>query len=122
MSVTKIRERRRTMRFDKVFPVTVSSEHYGEVGAVARNISSGGMLIETGVQFPLGSLVHVHFQIPDSSEDISACAEVKNHYSLNYCEGPLQCSARGVGVRFLEFQEADEGRLRDSLTPYRTLH
>ncbi len=110
------------MRFDKVFPVSISAECYGEVAAVARNISAGGMLIETPFPFPLGSEVRVHFQMPDSRGAISVRAEVKNHYALNYCEGDEQHSARGMGVRFLEFVQDGAERLEVSLSGARTLH
>lgn len=122
MTCPKPRDKRASMRFEKVFPVTVASEDFGEVGAVARNISSGGMLIETPSPLPLGSLVQVHFQIPDSQESIVARAEVKNHYAFNYTEGGAFRWARGMGVRFVEFVEESGDVLRSSLTRFRTLH
>jgi hypothetical protein len=111
-------ERRITMRFTKVFQVRVSSEDFGEVSAVARNISAGGMLIETPAPLPLGSEVRVHFAIPDSQSSIIVRAEVKNHYAFNCCDG----AARGMGVRVLEFVEDGADVLRSSLTRFRTLH
>jgi hypothetical protein len=90
------------MRFNKVFSVILSSEE-GEIEAVARNISAGGMLIETPSLPPLGSEVRVSFRVPDSDACLVARAEVKNHYVFNYYEGEGLRWARGVGVRFLEF-------------------
>ena len=55
------------MRFNKAFPVSVSSEDYAEVPAVARNISEGGMQIETPCPLPLGSHVRVHFRLIDAT-------------------------------------------------------
>lgn len=115
-------EQRTSMRFEKVIPVGLSTEEYGEIGAVARNISSGGMLIETPAPMPLGSEVRVHFQIPDSQGSLVARAEVKNHYCFNYYEDGTPRQARGMGVRFLEFLEDGAERLRLTLTRYRTLH
>ena len=123
MSLPKPREHRTSLRFNKVFQVLVETEEFAETMAVARNISSGGMLIETIVPPPLGSEVRVKFDIPDSQAQIVARAEVKNHYVFNYCDedGRLRW-ARGMGVRFVEFLEDGEEMLRLSLTKCRTLH
>jgi hypothetical protein len=111
-------EQRTSIRFNKVFEVLVSSEDFGEVACVARNISLGGMLIETPCVLPLGSCVQVRFQIPDSDGSIIARAEVKNHYVFNYAEAGAMRWARGMGVRFLEFDaHEDADKLMESLTP-----
>ena len=122
MTLLKPRDQRASMRFEKVIPVAVETEEFGEIGAVARNISAGGMLIETPSPMPLGSEVRIHFQIPDSQGTLVARAEVKNHYCFNYCEDGAPRHARGMGVRFLEFLEDGEERLRLTLTRFRTLH
>jgi hypothetical protein len=119
------REQRATIRFNKVFEVSLSSEDYGEIGAVARNISIGGMLIETPSVPPLGSEVRIRFQIPDSDASIIVRGEVKNHYVFNYAEAGALRWARGIGVRFLEFLADGADQLRVSLggrTRMRTLH
>jgi hypothetical protein len=118
----KLLDKRTSIRFTKVFQVSVSSEDFGEVGAVARNISAGGMLIETPSPLPLGSEVKVHFQIPDSHDAIVARAEVKNHYAFNYYDDGQRRWARGMGVRFTEFIEDGAQLLSASLTRLRTLH
>ena len=100
----------------------VATEGYGELQAVARNISAGGMMIETALPFPLGTEMTVAFEMPDSHAAITARAEVKNHYAFNYCESGEPRSARGIGVRFLEFVEDGDRVLRSSLTRARTLH
>jgi hypothetical protein len=110
------------MRFNKVIQVSVSSEDYGEIPAVARNISSGGMQIETAAPLPLGSHVQVHFRLSDDAAGLVARAEVKNHYSFNYSEGGRLCWSRGMGVRFLEFTDEADGVLRSSLRRLGTLH
>src|SRR5262245_59829095 len=114
-----MREQRAAMRFVKVIPVSIETEDYGEYGAIARNISSGGMLIETCSPMPLGSQIRVPFQIPDWHAVVTARAEVKNHYALNWQGGG---HARGMGVRFLEFLDDGGDLLRLSLTRFRTLH
>jgi hypothetical protein len=122
----KPRDRRASIRFDKVFKVTVQTEGYGEMQAVARNISEGGMMIETPMPFPLGTELTVAFEMPDSHSTISARAEVKNHYAFNYSESGEPRSARGIGIRFVEFREPAERSGRTDVPPpptrARTLH
>jgi c-di-GMP-binding flagellar brake protein YcgR len=122
MAVHQRIEKRASIRFSKVFEVFISSEQFGEFAAIARNISEGGMLIETVSPFPLGSECRVRFQIPDSEASLIARAEVKNHYCFNYAHrGCLRC-ARGMGVKFLEFLEDQSEHFRVSLSRMRTLH
>jgi hypothetical protein len=103
-------EKRIDMRFDKVFPVIVGSEIYGDSAGVARNISTGGMLVEMMEPLPLGSVVTVHFRGSDGRSEIVARAEVKHHYCLNYSQTGEPASSRGIGLRFLEFvDEAGAG-------------
>ena len=118
-------EKRAALRFEKVIPVSVESEDFGPMGAIARNVSEGGMMIETPSPMPLGSEVRVRFLSPDGGGSIVVRAEVKNHYALNYSGG----HARGMGVRFLEFLADGAERLAGALEPmpgigarWRTLH
>ena len=122
MALTSPREQRTSFRFIRVIPISYASEEFAEVRAVARNISSGGMLIETPFPPALGSEVRIHFQIPDSQASIMARAEVKNHYVFNYSDKGEPRVARGMGVRFLEFVEDGEQAMRSSFARWRTLH
>ena len=90
------------MRFDKIFPVQVESTLYGTIRCIARNISCGGMFLETVEPFPLGTEVQIHFA--HAGESIVARGEVKNHYFFNYAEGPSPRSLSGMGIRFLRFE------------------
>src|SRR5688572_7194326 len=110
MITPKPRDRRASIRFDKVFRVIVQTEGYGEMHAIARNISEGGMMIETPLPFPLGTELTIAFEMPDSHAAITAKAEVKNHYAFNYNESGEPRAARGIGIRFLEFWERVERR------------
>src|SRR5690349_12782633 len=56
------REKRIHTRFDKAFLVMIGSEIYGDTTAVARNVSTGGILVEMTYAPPLGTVVTVHFQ------------------------------------------------------------
>src|SRR6185437_2874649 len=58
--------KRQALRFEKVFPVILSTEAFGECNAMARNISAGGILVELSEPMPLGTEVRVHFWMPDS--------------------------------------------------------
>jgi hypothetical protein len=117
----KAGDRRYSARFEMVFPVIISSDSFGECNAMARNISSAGILLEINDPLPLGTSVRVHFIFPDSQATIVARGEVKNHYYLNYAnkEGPR--SLTGMAVRFTEF-ESSAVDLRTGLERMRILH
>lgn len=105
-------ERRSEPRLDKVFPVWLEGERGGGLG-VARNISEGGMFIETRDPHPLGSQVRVSF--PSQGGEMSAVAEVRYvcHLLGRLADGaPMSPAAhtavRGMGLRFLYFEAAGE--------------
>jgi hypothetical protein len=114
------------VRFDKMFTVLVGSELYGDSPAIARNISTGGMLVEMAFPLPLGSIVTVHFTCarPDGDADeIVARAEVKHHYCLNFTGGGEPSATRAVGLRFLDFEDdLPPERLLDGWTRNTLLH
>ena len=117
-------EKRIHTRFDKAFLVVIGSELYGDSFAIARNVSSGGILVEMTYAPPLGTVVTVHFQNPREEEkhepergglcpargmdEIVARAEVKHHHYLNFLGGNDAASTRAIGLRFLEFIDAGE--------------
>ena len=105
-------ERRASPRLDKVFPVYLEGEGGCGLG-VARNISEGGMFVETRAPQPIGSQVRITF--PSDAGDMTAVAEVRYVCHLLgrtpvASRGPL--ALRGMGVRFLYF-EADEAAPAD---------
>ena len=100
-------ERRTGARLDKVFRVYLEGEHGMGLG-IARNISEGGMFVETRVPQPIGSQVRITF--PSDAGEMTAVAEVRYVCHLlgrtpGWQRGPL--ALRGMGVRFLYF-EPDE--------------
>ncbi|MBV8762802.1 MAG: hypothetical protein JO257_36290 [Deltaproteobacteria bacterium] len=102
----RVLEKRIHTRFDKAFLVVIGSELYGDSFAIARNISSGGILVEMTYAPPLGTVVTVHFQThrdEDKVDEIVARAEVKHHHYLNFLTGNDAASTRAIGLRFLEF-------------------
>ncbi len=115
-------DKRYALRFDKVFPVIIGSELFGDSEGVARNISSGGMWVEMQDPLPLASVVTVRFSIPDSSGEIVARAEVKHHYTFNYATDGEPTSARGIGLRFVEFVESSADLFHEAFTRNRVLH
>ncbi len=100
-------ERRAAPRLDKIFPVYLEGDRGGGLG-VARNISEGGMFIETRVPQPLGSQVRVTF--PASGGEMTAVAEVRYVCHLLGRAGAARdpAAVRGMGVRFLYFDAVGE--------------
>ena len=99
-------ERRTASRLDKVFPVFIEGDAGGALG-VARNISEGGMFVETRNPEPIGSQVRITF--PSVAGDMTAVAEVRYvcHLLARLADGASRHAAvRGMGVRFLYFDTA----------------
>jgi len=104
-------EKRIHTRFDKAFLVVIGSELYGDSFAVARNVSTGGILVEMTYAPPLGTVVTVHFQHArgeDLLDEIVVRAEVKHHHYLNFNGSGEAASTRAIGLRFLEFVDAGD--------------
>ena len=113
---------REAMRFEKAFPVVMRSESFGECVVVARNISTGGILLEVDEPLPLGTRVKIVFSMPDSHATIVAVGEVKNHYFLNFSDETGPRSLTGMAVRFLEFEEESKESLGLGIQRLRILH
>jgi hypothetical protein len=116
------REKREHLRFDKVFPVRVESILFGELGCVARNVSAGGIFLETPEPLPLGARVRVCFLNPEENAEIVALGEVKNHYFVNYVDRGVTRSVTGMAVRFTAFENESNDVLRECLDRLRVLH
>jgi hypothetical protein len=121
-AVTSAGEKRQHLRFDKVFPVRVESILFGDAQCVARNVSAGGIFLETSDPLPLGARVRICFLTPDESGEIAAVGEVKNHYFVNYVQDGTSKSVTGMAVRFLAFEQEGDAVLRDCLDRFRILH
>ncbi len=104
-------ERRQAPRLDTVFPVWIEGDRGPGVG-VARNISEGGMFIETREPQPLGSQVRVCF--PAAWGEMTAVGEVRYlcHLLGRLADGAPGGSphaiVRGMGIRFLYFEAAGQ--------------
>jgi hypothetical protein len=100
-------DRRVGSRLDKVFPVWLEGLHGCGMG-IARNISEGGMFVETATPHPIGSQVQVGF--PSESGDMTAVAEVRYvcHLVGRRAGQDVHASVHGMGVRFLYFEARGE--------------
>ena len=119
------KEKRKDLRLDKVFPVLVASAEHGILDAVARNVSSGGIFVETSEPLPIGHPVQVHFRFPEGGAEIVASGEVKNHYFFNFVNATLGAapqSIAGMGIRFTEFLTGGGSILEATLIRFRVLH
>jgi len=95
------RSRRSSARLDKVFSVFLQGPDGGMFG-VARNISEGGMLIETLDPYPIGCRLHITFSMPGSEVELTAVAEVVRNCVFRTSERGERPFI-GIGVRFIEF-------------------
>ena len=103
--MTQASDRRDLQRFDKVFSVYISGA-WGTAFGIARNISEGGMFIETPDPYPLGSRMEVTFSLPGSETEMTARAEVVHLCFLNQTPAGGQRSLIvGMGIRFSAFVE-----------------
>ncbi len=103
-----MRERREAARLDKVFPVFLDGER-GVAMGIARNISPGGMFVETRAPQPIGAQVRVTFTA--ESGDMTAIAEVRYVCHLlgrSSSDGAGPLARRGMGMRFIYFETGEE--------------
>jgi hypothetical protein len=92
-----------------VFRVYIEGDRGKGLG-VARNISEGGMFVETRVPHPIGSRVRITFE--SGGDEMTAVAEVRYVCHLlgrtsTSARAPL--ALRGMGVRFLHFEDETAG-------------
>ncbi len=100
--------RRRDYRLDKVFSVYITGDS-GSAFGIARNISEGGMFIETNELYPLSSRMQVTFSFPECDTEMTAMAEVVHLCFLDRtAAGGLRSVLTGIGVRFMGFVEEEQ--------------
>ena len=102
-------DRRTGSRLDKVFPVWLEGVHGCGMG-IARNISEGGMFVETATPHPIGSQVQVSF--PSEAGDMVAVGEVRYvcHLVGRKAGQDVHAAVHGMGVRFLYFEARGEAQ------------
>jgi PilZ domain len=102
-------ERRQAPRLDKVFRVYLEGERGMGLG-IARNISEGGMFVETRAPQPIGTQLRITF--PSDSGEMACIAEVRYVCHLlgrTTAASPGPLALRGMGVRFLYFEAERPG-------------
>jgi len=101
----KKQEKRHEQRFDKVFSVYINSA-FGSAFGIVRNISEGGMFIETNDPYPLGCQMKITFSRQENDTEMTAIAEVAHLCLLTQtAAGGNRESMIGMGVRFLGFEQ-----------------
>ena len=75
------------------------------------NLSSGGMFIKTKVKFPLNSKLEVSFELPNK-EEIKVVAKIIHLVDEEKAK-LIPGMAEGFGIRFLEFLEDGDKKLKD---------
>jgi hypothetical protein len=103
------KDRRSAHRFDKAFPVYLTCEG-GIWRGIARNISTGGMFIETRDTQPIGGSLTISFADDESGVEMSALAEVRYQCMIEYGGRAGPMALRGMGVRFTRFENDEERR------------
>ena len=107
----KSNDRRGSVRFDKAFTVYLAGDE-GLTRGIARNISDGGMFVETREPYRLGAKVRVTFVSPDTTTEITLLGEVRYQCFLSYGADAGESQLRGMGVRFVSVAEEDVGITR----------
>jgi hypothetical protein len=96
-------------QFDKAFAVHITSE-FGVANGVGRNISPQGMFIETREPVTIGTEVRVTFSAESLGTELVAVGEVRFQCYLNYTGGDGRSEGlRGMGIRFIKFEEQPGG-------------
>jgi hypothetical protein len=100
-------ERRKSLRFDKVFTVFISTQD-GISRGIGRNISAAGLFVESREPVPLGGQVKVTFCGEDGTEMTCLC-EVRYQVALAYGrkEGG-EGNSRGMGLRILAYEVKED--------------
>lgn len=100
-------DRRRHLRFDKVFTVYISTPD-GLTRGIARNISATGLFVETREPMPLGGRVRVTFTGEDGTEMTCLC-EVRYQVALSYGRGEEEPGhTRGMGLRIVAYETQED--------------
>lgn len=97
-------ERRAGPRLRLAFPVLVEGP-FGLRRCLGRDLSPGGLFIETPDPYERGTLVRVTFSVPDGSWEMTTRCEVRHAARVRGPDGMID----GVGLAFLGVEvEADD--------------
>lgn len=97
-------------KFDKAFPVFLEGDR-GVASGVGRNITDGGMFVETREPFALGTRVRVTFPSPSGGAELTLEGEVRYQCYINFArEDATRAGMRGIGLKFVAPQQQTRGR------------
>ena len=99
-----MREERQAPRVEERLSVELEIEGARHVAA-SRNVSTGGMFVETEQVLKVGQRIKLHFAVPAQKEPIVADAEVR------------WVESGGAGLRFLGLRVKDVWALGKLLNP-----
>jgi uncharacterized protein (TIGR02266 family) len=95
-------------RLDLEVAVDMASDHNFFTG-FSCNLSGGGLFVATHRVMPVGTLLEVSFQLPDSDEPIVAQVEVRWVRDQN----ELSDCPPGMGLRFLSIDAEASARIQE---------
>ena len=95
-------------RLDLEVAVDMASDHNFFTG-FSCNLSGGGLFVATHRVMPVGTLLEVSFQLPDSDEAIVAQVEVRWVRDQN----ELSDCPPGMGLRFLSIDAEASARIQE---------
>jgi len=103
-----MKERRTSLRYDKVFTVYLTTPE-GMTRGIGRNLSGSGIFVETREPMSLGGKLKVTFSGEDGTEMTCLC-EVRYQVALNYAsaDGESESSSRGVGLRIVAYETKED--------------
>ena len=100
-------ERRKHLRFDKIFPVYLDTDE-GVSRGICRNISPSGLFVETREPVPLGDKCKVTICGEDGTEMTCLC-EVRYQVALSYGRGAEEPGhTRGMGLRIVAYETRED--------------
>ena len=114
-------EQRAHFRFDKMFTVGWSRRCSARATASRATCRRAAFSWSCPFPLPLGATVRVCFLTPDSSGEVVATGEVKNHYFINFTQGGTSRAVSGMAVRFTSFENEGHHILADCLSRMRVL-
>jgi hypothetical protein len=101
-------EKRCKERFNMVFSVYITGA-WGSAFGIARNISQGGIFIESPDPYPLSSRMQITFYLPDGHTEMTAVGEVVHICFLDRtAAGGLRDVMVGMGIRFVGFVQDEK--------------
>ena len=102
-----VSDRRRNLRFDKVFTVYITTAD-GMTRGIGRNISAKGMFVETREPLPLGGRLRVTFCGEDGTELTCLC-EVRYQVAMSYgTKEGKEAHTRGMGLRIVAYETKED--------------